>query len=179
MRGIVGYELCLETVSPMRAYDAIRLTLDASMLVLTEYLSDFTDADLMKRPAPGANHPAWQLGHLITSEFDMMEAIKPGVSPRLPAGFREQHAPEQSACDEPGRFLSKELYLSLYRQQRRATLSILEMLTEEALNESAPLPFREWASTVGALINAAGTHLMMHTGQFAVLRRKLGKPIKI
>ena len=31
-------------------------------------LGDFSDADMLARPAPSANHAAWQLGHLIAAE---------------------------------------------------------------------------------------------------------------
>ena len=34
-------------------------------------LSDFSDADLFVRPCPGANHAAWQLGHLCNAETFM------------------------------------------------------------------------------------------------------------
>ena len=47
-------------------------------------LADFSDADLLARPCPGANHAAWQLGHLIGAESRMMNAVQEGVVPPLP-----------------------------------------------------------------------------------------------
>ena len=52
----------------MNAKDVLRLDLKANHAILTNYLSDLSDADLLVRPAPGANHIAWQLGHLIVAE---------------------------------------------------------------------------------------------------------------
>ena len=40
--------------------------------------ADLSDADLLVRPAPSANHIAWQLGHLIASERNLVEAAAPG-----------------------------------------------------------------------------------------------------
>ena len=61
----------------MNAKDAIRDTLSLSHMVLTKYLDDLTDADLMRRPGPGCNHIAWQLGHLISSECWLLNVIRP------------------------------------------------------------------------------------------------------
>ena len=56
----------------MTQIDVIKNTIDMGHMVLTTYLSDLSDADLMVRAVPGTNHIAWQLGHLIASEHQMM-----------------------------------------------------------------------------------------------------------
>ena len=63
----------------MNAKDAIRSTMDLSLTVLNSYVSDLSDADLLRRPAPGCNHLAWQLGHLISSEAGLLNAVCPGL----------------------------------------------------------------------------------------------------
>ncbi len=45
----------------MTAKDIIKHTIDMSHYVLTGYIGDLSDEDLMIRPAPGTNHLAWQL----------------------------------------------------------------------------------------------------------------------
>src|SRR5271170_7679494 len=45
------------------------LTRNLEMLRMT--LADFSDADMLVRPCPGANHAAWQLGHLTAAETRM------------------------------------------------------------------------------------------------------------
>ena len=52
----------------MTAKDVLKNALKSNHEILSMYLSDLSDADLLVRPAPGANHIAWQLGHLIYSE---------------------------------------------------------------------------------------------------------------
>ena len=71
----------------MNGKEAIRDTLNLSHFVLTKYLGDLSDADLLKRPGPGCNHVAWQLGHLIASESSLLNGIRAGAGPELPAGF--------------------------------------------------------------------------------------------
>ena len=52
----------------MRGVDAVRQTLQSTQHLVTWFLSDLSDADLMVRPTAGANHVAWQIGHLILAE---------------------------------------------------------------------------------------------------------------
>ena len=59
---------------------------------------------MLKRPAPGANHVAWQLGHLISAETRLVEAAKPGSMPPLPEGFAERHSKDTAASDNPEGF---------------------------------------------------------------------------
>ena len=77
----------------MTAKDVIKNTLDFCRMVTVEYLKDFSDADLLVRPVPAANHSAWQLGHLITSEHEMISALGHKM-PELPAGFVERYTRE-------------------------------------------------------------------------------------
>ena len=87
----------------MNAKDALRSAKNMSLMVLKRYLEDLSDADLMRRPAPGSNHLAWQLGHLISSEAGLLAMVCPGQSIDLPAGFAEAHSKEQVGNDEPRR----------------------------------------------------------------------------
>ncbi len=71
----------------MNAKDAIRSSANLSTMVLKTYISDLDDADLMRRPGEGCNHLAWQLGHLISSEVQLLDRVAPGQGTELPDGF--------------------------------------------------------------------------------------------
>src|ERR1700760_3937994 len=71
----------------MHPKDLIRQNLDFSDRLVKAYVEDLDDESLLLRPVEGMNHIAWQLGHLISSERRMVEAIKPGSCPALPEGF--------------------------------------------------------------------------------------------
>ena len=73
---------------PMNVKDAIRSSANLSSMVLKTYISDLDDADLMRRPGEGCNHLAWQLGHLISSEVQLLESVAPGQAIDLPKGSR-------------------------------------------------------------------------------------------
>ena len=46
--------------------------LNLPTFVAQTYLADLSDDDLFIRPHEKANHIAWQLGHLITSEYNLL-----------------------------------------------------------------------------------------------------------
>jgi hypothetical protein len=161
----------------MNVYEAFEIALASSHMILKALLEDMEDPELMIRPVEEANHPAWQIGHLICSEFEVMEAIRPGISPRLPAGFLEVYGKFNSRSDDPTQFHSKREFLELYDQQRNATLEILRSLSENELDAPGPEKMRSYAPTIGAAIMMHASHELMHAGQFTVLRRKLGKPV--
>jgi hypothetical protein len=159
----------------MTAKDVIKNTMEMCQMVLKTYIEDLNDADLMIRSVPGANHIAWQLGHLISSEHHMMTG--PGYKmPDLPANFAEAYTPETSKSDDPTKFHKKAEYLALIDEQRKATLATLDSLPEADLDKATPEDMQSYVKTIGAIFNLIGMHDLMHAGQFVPVRRKLDKP---
>lgn len=164
----------------MNAIEAIQATAATSDMVLKSYVGDLDDADLLKRPHAGCNHLAWQLGHLISAECDLLNMVKPGAAPALPEGFVEKHAKDQCACDDPTQFSTRDEYLALYDQVRAVTHEALKTLSEADLDKPNPNEgWREMFPTVGSICILSATHPMMHVGQFVPVRREAGKPVLI
>lgn len=162
----------------MNAKEAVKIALKSTQDMLPMYLGDMSDADLLVRPVPGANHIAWQLGHLINAEIHLLASQIPGAAyPELPKGFADQHKKEMSAIDPPKGFRTKNEYLELFNQVRGATLHSLAKLSDADLDRPTTGDMAKFAPTLGALMIMAATHVMMHAGQFTVVRRKLGKPV--
>jgi hypothetical protein len=162
----------------MNAKGALQNSLASADSICTGYLNDLSDADLLVRPVPGANHIAWQLGHLIAAENGMLSETCPGSMPALPEGFKEKHTSDTAASDDRAAFLGKDEYLRLYREQRAATLKALDAVSEDDLDRPAPERLRHFVESVGGVFNMQATHWLMHAGQWAIVRRKLGrKPI--
>jgi len=140
------------------AQNIIKASLDSADFCINGYLADLSDADLMVRPAPGANHLAWQLGHLIVSEHDLIEMVCPGSMPPLPDGFAPRYDKETAGSDDPNKFDKKETFLKLMKQQRAGTVAALEKVTDNDLDRQSPEPIRDYAPTVGATFNLIGAH---------------------
>ena len=161
----------------MDAKDAIRSSANLSTLVLKAYISDLDDADLMRRPGEGCNHLAWQLGHLISSEVQLLDTVAPGKGIELPDGFADAHAKEASRNDDPAGCQGKHNYVELFDKVRAASLAALDTYPESDFDNPAPEDFREFCPTMGDMFTLIATHPMMHAGQFVIVRRQLGKPI--
>ena len=159
----------------MNARDAIKVSIGTAQMISLDYLKDLTDAEMMHRPHPEINHIKWQIGHLITSERMMVEGVAPNSMPPLPDGFAERYSKETATSDDAAAFDSKEELLRVFNQQRDATLATLDKLSDEDLDEPSPESLRDYAPNVGAVFNMQGAHWLMHAGQWAVIRRQLGR----
>jgi hypothetical protein len=159
--------------NPMDARQAIRLAIDFGNTVSMAYLEDLSDSELFHRPCPGANHINWQLGHLIVSEHQLISRAISGAMPALPDGFAGRYTAETASLDKPDAFCTKQELLEAARQQRMATLAALEKLNDSDLDRPSGIDF---APTVAAVFSLQGSHWLMHAGQWAVIRRQLGRP---
>ncbi len=156
----------------MNSRQAIKLAIDAGNMVSMAYLEDLNDQEMMRRPCPGCNHINWQVGHLIVAENGLLSKIAPDTTPPLPAGFAEKYSKDAAVSDDPKAFCKKDELLKVYRQQRAATLATLEKMTDEQLDGPSGFDF---APTVGSILSMQGSHWLMHAGQWAVVRRQLGR----
>jgi hypothetical protein len=148
---------------------------EGSHMMVTIYVGDLTDDDLLVRSVPGTNHIAWQLGHIIAGTAKMIGML--GLKePALPPGFVEAHGKDMATCDDRARFLKKDEYLALIGQAKEAILAAIDATPESDFDKPGPEPMRDYAPTVAAALLILGQHWMMHVGQFVPVRRKLGKP---
>ncbi len=156
----------------MNSRDAIKLSIDTGDMICMMYLGDLTDAELMRRPCDGCNHLNWQIGHLIASEHKMVSGCGYPMPP-LPAGFDAAYTKETSASDDASKFMSKAQLLEAYKTQRAATLAALAKTSDAELDKNTGV---DYMPTVGAMFSLQGAHWLMHAGQWAVVRRQLGRP---
>lgn len=162
----------------MTAKDVIKQNIDLAHSITEAYVSDLSDADLLRRPHPKCNHIAWQLGHLIGSEHGMLTGIG-ATMPELPAGFSEAHGKETAGKDDPASFAKKDEYLTLMKKMHDATKAALDATPDGDLDKEGPEAMRAYAPTIGSLFAMIASHELMHVGQFVPVRRALDKPIMI
>jgi hypothetical protein len=160
----------------VNAKDVFRYLVESSHAIIGGYLSDLSDADLLVRVVPSANHLAWQLGHMISGTRMMLLAIGQDT-PELPQGFEAAHAKEAAASDDRANFCTKAEYLALAGKVKAASLAAIDRIADGELDKPGPERMRQYAPTVGAVLTMLGSHWIMHAGQFATVRRKLGKPV--
>ncbi len=146
------------------------------MLKMT--VSDFSDADLFVRPVPGANHAAWQIGHLMVAETNLVNATRPGALPAVPEAIASRFTKATASIDDPAKFaVTKQQLLEALAGVRANTVKWIKTLSPQELDQPTPERLRNFAPTLGQLILMLSGHVTMHIGQLQVIRRKLGKPV--
>ena len=154
----------------MQTKDAIKINIDMGQFISLGYIEDLTDQELLHRPAPGANHINWQLGHLIAAEHEMIEKVAPGAMPALPAGFVEKYAKETAVIDDPAKLCTKADLLKVYHEQRAGTLKALAAANDADMDKATGV---EYAPNVAAMYLMQGTHWVIHAGQWTLIRQQL------
>lgn len=144
------------------------------MLRLT--LADFSDADMLVRPAEGANHANWQVGHLIVSESNILNAISPGAV-TVPPEFAGKYSKTTAKLDDAGAFDSKAQLLDRFATTRAAMIEWAKSVKEDEWERPSPERVKSFAPTWALVAVMVPQHVVMHIGQFQVLRRRLGKPL--
>ncbi len=162
----------------MTAIESLVRSANGALEMMKMTLADFTEAEMLTRPCPGANHPLWQVGHLCVAETNIMNAVKPGAMPELPAGFADKFANKKTNhIDDPKLLATKQQVVDLFIKTHQAAMAFTKTLTDADLDKPAPENFRKMFPTVGDVMGLQATHVMMHVGQIQVARRKLDKPI--
>src|ERR1035437_5690448 len=83
----------------MNLNEHLATSLKSNFEMLKTTLADFSDADLLSRPAPNANHANWQIGHLIKSETGMLSAVGAKM-PALPPDFEARYTKETASSND-------------------------------------------------------------------------------
>jgi len=82
----------------------------------------------------------------------------------------------ETAEEMTGDYTLQAEYLKLHAEQRAGTKALLDKVTDGDLDKPGPEAFRAYCPTIAALFALQGSHWLMHAGQWAVIRRKLGRP---
>jgi len=162
----------------MNGIEITASALESTGQMLGMFLSDLSDEDLLVCPVEGANHIAWQVGHIISTEFLLMTGNLPGASyPIHSADFETNHSRDSNQKQQSKGFLTKAEYLDLMAKTRAITLTALRKLTDADLDKATTGRLAAKAPTLGKILLLCSNHTLMHMGQFSVIRRKLGKPV--
>jgi len=158
----------------MQLRDSFRHGLHLSNMMMNMFLGDMSDEDILVRPVPGANHIAWQLGHLLINENNSIKLL--GATPvELPAGFEAQHTKESAATDTG--FLPKRGYLELAAKVRMTLLNAIDAAPDSKFDEPLTGMLAMLAPNLGALMVLLAIHESNHAGQFSVVRLSLKKKV--
>ena len=143
--------------------------------MVDSFLKDFTDAEMLFRPAKAANHAIWQMGHLSNSVRNMVSACDPSVV--FPFEDDTRFGKSKASSDDPAAFASKADLLGRFDRAMDIAANWVAKLSDADLAKPTPERMQRFAPTVGSVAILLASHPFMHLGQFSVMRRALGKPI--
>jgi hypothetical protein len=162
---------------PMDLMQLIAKDIADTLAMMKQHLADFSDADMLVRPVPSANHANWQVGHLLGFEAMVANLIGAKDVPGLPENFKSQYNSEAAKSDDPAKFMKKDELFALFDKTHAAIVKRVAAFTPEDIAKPVPAPLCEWVPTFGDLAVKLPIHTVMHVGQIQVIRRKLGRKI--
>ena len=142
--------------------------------LLAAMLADFSEAEMLVRPAENANHAAWQLGHCVAAFAGLINTAMPGAFKPEPQDFVDRHTGMGSKLNDG--FLPKAELLAKFNDANERAIQWMLKLTDA--DKARPIEkLKGFAPTVGHLVYVLPNHIALHVGQIQVIRRKLGKPV--
>jgi hypothetical protein len=133
----------------MAMTDLLAANFASNLDLLKKHLADFTDADMLVRPVPGANHAAWQIGHLAVFEVMLCGIFAPEAGLKLPDGSDKTYGKEGAASDDAGHFFKKDEGPQILTDACDALAGWVKTRTDADLAKPAPEQFRGWVPTEG------------------------------
>lgn len=160
----------------MNTVTYIKNNLESSKNWALALITDMQDAPLTQPTPNGGNHTLWILGHMIHSESHLLDSLilgKPNRFPEWEGLFSMGSIPTPDADKYP----TMEELLTKFETMREATLTHLESLTDDDLDQPshAPEEFKQFFGTVGSCFGAMCSHVSFHTGQVANARLAAGR----
>ena len=138
-------------------------------------IDDLTPDEFARQPVPGANCPAWIVGHLAVTLRNGLRRMEFSDVPDLPAGLEDKFkATRQTAGDQSGYGDAKAL-VALFDACIERFIQVVRGLPADEL--AGPPDFRgPFATNRAEAIQFGALHIVLHAGQLSTVRRSLGKP---
>ena len=142
--------------------------------LLASLLADFSEEEMLVRPAGNANHAAWQLGHCVAAFAGLINTAMPGAFRPEPQEFVDRYTGKGARLNDG--FASKAELLEKFNEANERAIQWMLGLSDE--DKTKPIEkLKGFAPTVGHLVYVLPNHVALHAGQIQVIRRTLGKPV--
>lgn len=149
-------------------------TFGLNLMVAELLVQDLTAEQMTQQPHGLINHPAWNLGHLVSTTHATCQLT--GIESSLPDGWAEKFAagapPNPDGTQNP----SKEELLAEFRACHERLNKALPKIDSETMAKTHPdEDTRKYFPTIGdQIIYMMTAHEMDHLGQVAAWRRAMG-----
>lgn len=158
--------------------DALIATITHTRNQTLKLVADVADDQMVRQPAPGTNHPAWVLGHLLLVEHNFLKTVSGGQGPSLDASWNDIYGMKSTPVADQSKYQPKSFYIEKLAELRTKILTRLKEMTDGDLAQPHPDPTRrERFPTILHAVLLYGTwHEAYHAGQLGAWRRVQGLP---
>lgn len=146
-------------------------TFGLNLMVAEMLVQDLTAEQMTQQPHGLINHPAWNLGHLVSTTHEVCKLVR--VESSLPDGWAEKF---KKPNPDPAQNPSKDELLTEFRACHVRMSEALPKIAPETMSEAHPDEgIRKYFPTIGDhVIYMMTAHEMDHLGQVAAWRRAMG-----
>ena len=137
-------------------------------------VKDLTAEQMTRQPHGIINHPAWNLGHLVSATHDVCQLV--GIESSSPDGWTEKFQGGTPPDPDPTQNPSKEKLSAEFRSYHERVSQALPKIDLDTMVETHPDEgAHKYFPTIGDhVIYMMNAHRMDHLGQVAAWRRAMG-----
>jgi uncharacterized damage-inducible protein DinB len=144
--------------------------------IIHEQVNGLTQADSLLQPQPGGNCLNWVLGHLLTNQVEIIQALG-GMPPFNPAQVARYDRNSEPIHGEEEGVLPLNTLVSMHDQTHETINQLLDSTKEEDFEKETQSSERK--TTLGWRVFFLHFHYTYHLGQLEYLRQLAGKLDKI
>src|SRR4051794_14468621 len=138
-------------------------------------IDDLTPVEFNCQPVPGANCPAWVVGHLALTLRNGLRRMGAADVPELPPGLEDQFKATRQAAGPQAGYGDPKALVAVFDACLERFIQTVRGLPAESL--AGPPDFRgPFATNRAEAIQFGALHIALHAGQLSTVRRRLGKP---
>jgi len=144
-------------------------------MLIEQFTADLSQEEFFKIPAEGANHPAWILGHIATSEDSMANDVI-GKPKRLPESIHELFKMGTTSQSDASKYPTRDELIDMFKNSRANAVEALSTFDDAKWNDPSPEGWnKEFFPTISSVWSMMGIHQFWHIGQLTVCRAALKK----
>lgn len=144
--------------------------------IIHEQVSGLTQADSLLQPNPGGNCLNWVLGHLLTNQVEIIQALG-GTPPFNPLEIARYERDSEPIRGEEEGVLHLNTLISMHDQTHQMLNQLLDASKDEDFEKDIYIGERKM--TLGWRVFFLHFHYTYHIGQLEYLRQLAGKLEKI
>jgi hypothetical protein len=149
-----------------------------SARIIDKFLADFPADKRTVQPFPGANHAAWIIGHIASTNDHFRTSLGKNQKPVCPEswGGPTMFGMKSEPTADNSRYPSWIELTGTLKKSQDALAAWFSSMTEAQLAEPMPEKLKMFGADFASLMSTMAVHQALHFGQLSALRRAFALP---